>query len=352
MRVINVRNVHLALPKGLSLLQEYGVIRNSRNGPVTVMEEPVTTKYTRPKERVMFWAERDANPFFHFFESLWMMAGRNDLAFLTQFVKRFADFSDDGVILHGAYGHRWFNHFNEDGYDLLPDQLAIIVDRLTRWPEDRRSVLQMWDPEADLGQDSKDVPCNLTAHFQRNREGALDMTVFCRSNDIIWGAYGANAVHFSVLQEWVAAAIGCKMGKYWQISDNFHAYHTTMVPLMDKFYGENSKDPTIREFNPYNYEDIRTYPLVSVEATLWLKECEHFITYPGADHEYNEPFFERVARPLYAAHEAHKHRDYTPAIRLAEQCWATDWRKAAIEWLKRREQSYKKAQDDGPDYTT
>src|SRR3974390_2807104 len=112
MRVIKVRNVHLALPKGLALLQEYGVVRDSRNGPVTVMEEPVTTTYIRPCERVLFWKERDANPFFHFFESLWMLAGRDDLAFLTKFVKRFEDFSDDGLTLHGAYGYRWLRYFD------------------------------------------------------------------------------------------------------------------------------------------------------------------------------------------------------------------------------------------------
>ena len=45
----------------------------SRNGPVLVIEEPVTVCYENPNERVLFNTRRDANPFFHLFESLWML---------------------------------------------------------------------------------------------------------------------------------------------------------------------------------------------------------------------------------------------------------------------------------------
>jgi thymidylate synthase len=69
----------------------------------------------------------------------------------------------------------------------------------------------------------KDVPCNTNAFF-RVTNGKLDMMVNCRSNDIFWGAYGANAVHFSFLQEYVASSIGVEVGRYWQNSFNFHAY--------------------------------------------------------------------------------------------------------------------------------
>ena len=50
------------------------------------------------------------------------------------------------------------------------------------------------------------------------------MTVSNRSNDIIWGTFGANAVHMSMLHEYVASALMLHVGKYTQISDSFHAY--------------------------------------------------------------------------------------------------------------------------------
>lgn len=198
MHVINARNVQDALLSGLPFLKFKGVKRSSRNGEVLVAEGPVTTEYARPRERVLLLPERDANPFFHLFESLWMLNGNEDVAPLVHYVKRMATFSDDGKIFHGAYGHRWQHHFHFD-------QLTLIIRALKANPDDRRCVLQMWDTIADLGWPKRDIPCNTQAYFSRDYLGRLDMTVCCRSNDIIWGAYGANAVHFSMLQEFLAA---------------------------------------------------------------------------------------------------------------------------------------------------
>src|SRR4051812_37796218 len=77
-RVIDVDNVNQAWPLAVRLLQSEGVPRESRYGPVLEHPEPVTTVYRKPWQRVLFDEVRDANPFFHFFESLWMLGGRND----------------------------------------------------------------------------------------------------------------------------------------------------------------------------------------------------------------------------------------------------------------------------------
>ena len=106
-------------------------IGGSRNGAVIRYKRPVTIIYTRPTERVLFSPARDANPFFHLYEAVWMLAGRNDLKSMTNYVARFKDFSDDGETLHGAYGYRWRKYF---GYD----QLDWIVDELKANPESRR----------------------------------------------------------------------------------------------------------------------------------------------------------------------------------------------------------------------
>src|SRR5690242_2945482 len=107
MNVIRGRNVHRILPVAVDILHEAGIKRDSRNGSTYVVDGPVTTMYERPEERVVFWAERDANPFLHFYESLWMLGGRNDVRSLTRFTKNMAQFSDDGETFYGAYGHRW-----------------------------------------------------------------------------------------------------------------------------------------------------------------------------------------------------------------------------------------------------
>ena len=107
MRVLKVRNVHDALIRGIDLLHVENCKSESRNGIVYESTTPVTTVYNRPSERVLFWEERDANPFFHFMEGLWMLEGRNDLKFVYQYNKGMKNYSDDGETLHGAYGWRW-----------------------------------------------------------------------------------------------------------------------------------------------------------------------------------------------------------------------------------------------------
>lgn len=257
MHVIDVRNVNDALPEGIRYLQQHGVKRDSRNGPVIVAPGPVSTVYRNPMERVILSPTRDANPFFHAYEALWMLTGRNDVAGPAHILKSFAQFSDDGKTFHGAYGKRWRSHFplgvdqNPLPREVLPlDQLPPIIEALKRNHDDRRCVLQMWDPSVDLGRVGKDVPCNQSAVFMIN-DGRLDMTVFCRSNDMIWGAYGANAVHFSFLLEYMALKIGVPPGVYTQVSVNFHAYDNDL-------WARVVNGPQLTE-NPYHSYDSDTW---------------------------------------------------------------------------------------------
>src|SRR5262245_32113310 len=100
MRVIEARNVHEALPMALHLLDRVGQPRDSRNGPVLIGPS-ISTVYNFPCERVLFWEERDANPFLHLYESLWMLCGRNDIQPLIRYSKQFEQYADEGVM-HGA----------------------------------------------------------------------------------------------------------------------------------------------------------------------------------------------------------------------------------------------------------
>src|SRR5690242_7931923 len=153
MLVIDANNVNGAWHQAKLFLNRSGVLRQSRNGEVLEYPDPVTTKYRYPRERVLFDEKRDSNPFFSFFEGLWMLAGRNDVAWISQFNKRMMSYSDDGVTYHAAYGHRWRQHFDKD-------QLPEIIDLLKGNYDERRAVLQMWDPRTDLGRNGKDLPCN------------------------------------------------------------------------------------------------------------------------------------------------------------------------------------------------
>src|SRR5437667_129280 len=134
---IKVTNVNQCLSECLQWLLAAGVEENSRNGPVLVSPEPVMVTYTRPQERVLFSPLRDANPFFHLMEALWMLAGRNDVEWPAYFASNMRNYSDDGKIFHGAYGYRWRKAMSFD-------QLALIARELKANSESRRCVLQMW----------------------------------------------------------------------------------------------------------------------------------------------------------------------------------------------------------------
>lgn len=338
MKVISARNVNDALLLGLQSLKDEGVDRDSRNGPVSVFPGPVTTHYHHPEERVIFFPERDANPYFHFMESLWMLAGRRDVAWVSQFSMNIANYTDDGINFHGAYGYRWRIHFEgsymQDGSMMVGslDQLETIAGLLKNNPDDRRVVLQMWDAAADLGMNGKDFPCNLIATFRINPYGKLDMTVFNRSNDMIWGAYGANAVHFSVLQEVMASWIGVPMGGYWQISTNFHAYHNTL----EKHGNVTHNAPG---FDPYALGEVRPMPIVNGPIDIWMQDLDMFMT-QGAVMGFRDKFFKKVAVPMWLSWFAWKNKEdqlrLEKARTLANEIAASDWRRACVEWLDRR----------------
>lgn len=324
MHVIQVKHPHDGLWEGVQYLKRHGYQRDSRNGPVLQSPVPVTTQYGRPQERVVFWPSRDANPFFHLMEALWMLAGRWDVKFVKDYVKRMEKFSSNGTELWGAYGKRWRSWFGHD-------QIEEVVLRLRENPNDRRTVIQMWDAVEDIDEarrNGPDVPCNLIAVPQIGFDGSVDLTVFCRSNDIVWGAYGANAVHFSVLLEYLAAGIGRPMGRYYQVSVNYHGYVDTLPALDGGRY---------RWTDPYSV--VNPTPLFNESRERWDDDLGMFMS--GRLSNLRTRFFRRVAVPMRNAWQAFKESGSSEACLQAnneleampEKC---DWKVACSEWLARR----------------
>lgn len=329
MRVIRGRNAHSILPDFAEQLLRDGLKRDSRYGQVLVFPEPTTIVYEQPTERVVFWSQRDANPFFHLKEGLWMLAGRRDTKFITNIVKRMGEFSDDGKKFHAAYGYRWRKHFGVE-------QLTTIIEALKKNPDCRRQVLGIWDPRKDLGRVGKDLPCNLSATFQVSSHGKLDMVVHNRSNDGILGALGANTVHFSVMQEYISTGIGIPVGKYWQVSSNMHAYLTDLEKL--RKLSEHGPDPyrsTIKD--PYATNSVATVNIFDVPKQIWDEDLAMWMKNPYKV-GLRSQFFLRVATPMWAAHQEYKKQNYEAAIDIlkTQSFAAADWITASIEWLERR----------------
>lgn len=327
MHLIEVRNVHQALPEGCRKISLWGEERGSRNGRVKMLSRPLATTYQKPRERVIFHPERDANPYFHLMESLWMLGGRNDVKFVSEFNSQIHVFSDDGDVINGAYGYRWRYQFGQD-------QLDRVVSALRENPDCRRQVIAMWDARTDLGSSSKDVPCNVIATVQIAPDGKLDLMVSNRSNDMIWGAYGANAVHFSVLLEYLAHRIPAPVGRYYQVSANTHIYERHFQLAQNL---ANEAPTAFDEHQcPYSLGIVEPTPLFDpiIGTRHWKDDLKFFLNEEKTDYLHHTFYYFEALRNSW---RAYKQRDFDTAMEHLEHLpEKSDWRFACTEWLARR----------------
>lgn len=345
MITLGVRNVNGALDALMYSLRDNSskniwMTRASRNGRVYEATAPVTTVYGAPMERVLFSEKRDANPFFHLFESLWILAGRSDVAFLDYFNSRIREYSDDGKTFHAPYGYRIRRHFRWD-------QLVDVVRLINEDKHTRRAVISIWDAYKDLGTKSKDIPCNDTLFFKARPvadDGEplfLDLTVCCRSNDVIWGAYGANAVQFSFILEVVAAATGLQVGTYHQISDSYHVYVDN--PAFQRMLNGHDWNADL-----YARNVVSTYPLRNdispgeVGVRRFLECVEHFceeavMRNSALEYGMSQGFIGKVCVPMLAAWRMYKGGAVRPAyLYLKTQDQSNDWIRVGTQWMQRR----------------
>lgn len=180
------------------------------------------TEVRYPEQNMALLGARKVNPWVSLAEFPWLLAGRNDIAWLQRFLPKADQFSDDGRTWRAGYGprlRRWGRGV---------DQLAAVVEALRRDPATRQAVISLWDPEAEEdylwgSASTRDMPCTNRLQFME-RDGALDLQVDMRSNDLIWGYSGVNMVNFTLLQQLVARLLGMPVGMYRHVAGSLHVY--------------------------------------------------------------------------------------------------------------------------------
>jgi thymidylate synthase len=199
----------------LHLLLTDGIEVASRNG-ATIELAAQTITIDQPSDRFLHTPGRNNNPFAAIAETMWVLAGRNDLAYLTPYLRRAPRYSDDGgQTWRAAYGPRlrtWHG----------VDQIAAVRALLDNAPDSRRAVISLFDPVLDY-QDSADIPCNNWLHFLI-RNGGLDLNVVARSTDIWFGFSAINAFEWSVLQEMLARWLRVEVGTITFFTSSLHLY--------------------------------------------------------------------------------------------------------------------------------
>lgn len=233
---------------GQRLLQK-GNRSSSRNGDVTYLNN-VVLELSDPRQRHLYIPGRKNNIFAVIAELFWVMSGSDEIdPFLSFYLPRAKDFSDDGKTWRGGYGPRLYDH------DQLEQSIQMFVKEGLHT---RRSVIDIYQSELDsrlYSEGTKDVPCNNMIHLYVD-DGKLCMNVFSRSADLVWGVTNVNIPEWTFLQEYVAQRLCVPVGQYTHWCSNLHIYDFTANQVKESFPGH---EPGINNKSCLFPKDVRGF---------------------------------------------------------------------------------------------
>lgn len=222
---MNFTSATEALPHLLNNLLVGGSVIPSRNGETRelTMQHITVDQTTDP---YIATPGRNVSLPAQIAETMWILAGRDDVEWLSNYLPQAPKFSDDGKTWRGGYGPR-LRGWSVDAFAHGPggdnvDQLKYIIDLLREDPDTRRAVFTIYDPSTD-SRPGKDIPCNNWVHFLA-RDGKLHAHVAIRSNDVMWGWSGINSFEWSILNQVVAAHAGLHPGTITYDISSLHLY--------------------------------------------------------------------------------------------------------------------------------
>lgn len=178
----------------------------------------VLLQLTNPRARLSRTEKRGKTLFSCLGELMWYLAKTNKLKFITYYIRRYEEFSDDMRTVYGGYGPRLFK-FNGI------NQVKNVIGLLKKRPHTRQAVIQLFDAE-DLMEEHKDIPCTCTLQFMI-RNGKLHMVTHMRSNDAFLGL-PHDVFAFTMLQEIIARSVNVEVGKYKHSVGSLHLYEENL----------------------------------------------------------------------------------------------------------------------------
>ncbi|EGU61061.1 thymidylate synthase [Vibrio nigripulchritudo ATCC 27043] len=283
------------LVKTSKILLEEAKPRETRGFTCYELTEPIIIKLLEPTSRIVNISERKWPLHIGYAESLWIANGRNDLDFMSEYLPKLSDFSDDKKYIRAGYGPRLrrynsletdyeFNsNFNEQN-EIGTDQLRYVIECLSSEKFSRRAVIEFGDPIKDnfknnLVKETKDFPCTRTIHFMINSNNELDAHVHMRSNDFIWGMTGVNIFNFTFMQEYISKIINVKMGSYYHVANNLHYYdyHYYLLKKLSKSSFVCDKYEYVNDIKSYDVFSEKLKQLSDWEKSLRLGQCDSVV---------------------------------------------------------------------------
>jgi thymidylate synthase len=178
-------------------------------------------------------------------ELLWYLAKTKDLKFISYYLSRYQEESEDGRTVYGGYGPRLFDMRGTD-------QIKNVLTLLKKNRDSRRAVIQLFDA-ADIAKKHKEIPCTCTLQFMIRR-GRLHMLTNMRSNDAFLGL-PHDVFAFTMLQEIMARSLGLEPGIYSHAVGSLHLYKGDRIrarQYLHEGWQSTADMPPMPRKNPWN----------------------------------------------------------------------------------------------------
>lgn len=268
LKQIKGRTINEAVYNALDELIVYGDRTSNRNSGVLGDSSVIYNAFTtidNPRSRHLGLVGRKNNIFATIAETFWVFSGHDEVdPYLSFYLPRVIDFSDDGKTWRGAYGPRLFK------YDQLDD---VIEQFRNEGIFTRRAVLYIGTPELDTKQslrdkynleNTKDRPCNMVCDFFVTPDKKLHMNVKSRSGDVLWGFGSINIFEWTFLQEFILQELkreidpDLTMGTYNHHVTNLHLYDKTGSQGYDVLDNRLSQKLTLQNNKPLIFPKTTT----------------------------------------------------------------------------------------------
>ncbi|BAU91556.1 thymidylate synthase [Methylorubrum populi] len=190
-------------------------------------------------------------------ELLWFLKGDTNIAYLKENgVTIWDEWADASGDLGPVYGKQWRSWAKPDGGTV--DQIAWVLDEITRNPDSRRLIVSAWNP-ADLDRMAL-APCHCLFQFYV-AEGRLSCQLYQRSADAFLGV-PFNIASYALLTAMMAQVTGLQAGDFVHTFGDAHLYANHLEQTRLQLSREPRAlprlrlNPEVRSLFDFRFEDI------------------------------------------------------------------------------------------------
>jgi thymidylate synthase len=284
--VLNADSVHNAYLLAINTLDINGTDVFVRNSTMTknlhnvnIVMHPIMDDPEYPHgyfEKRVFCANRKLKNDYQNAEFAWYMTGSNKVDAITKYMPNWSRFADDGIHVNSNYGHIWRN------------QILGVINKMLVDKHTRQASIAIYDKSMSNNNVTKDVQCTLSLDFKIvpvNNVDVLHLTVFMRSNDVIYGL-PIDMFCFSTLQELVCNELRKKytkltLGTYTHIASSLHIYENKFAMLSHAHVNYNNEIIAAKNLHK-SIAPNTTFTNFWVAKDPYIFNCidyEHFIRY-------------------------------------------------------------------------